>query len=180
MRRYTIKIDDTEHVLDVEEVGSDTFSVQLAGGRLVEVRLIADQDIAAELVTPGGIQVPAADQATAPLTVPHTPPGPADPDSPAGPAVIAAPAPRSPRPAGHPHLAGQDVLSAPMPGVVLSVAVVPGQAVTRGQSLLVLEAMKMKNEMRAEQDAIVARVLVQAGDQVKHGDPLVRFESAGS
>ena len=63
-----------------------------------------------------------------------------------------------------------------MPGVVLSVEVAPGMAVSRGQTLLVLEAMKMKNDLMAETDGVVARVAVAAGDQVRHGDLLVEFE----
>ncbi len=47
---------------------------------------------------------------------------------------------------------------------------------SRGQVLLILEAMKMKNEIRAERDGVVGAVHVAAGDQVKHGDPLISFE----
>jgi biotin carboxyl carrier protein len=64
-----------------------------------------------------------------------------------------------------------------MPGVVLSVDVAPGTPVTRGQVLLVLEAMKMKNALRAESDGVVSRVSVAVGDQVRHGDLLVEFEA---
>jgi biotin carboxyl carrier protein len=64
-----------------------------------------------------------------------------------------------------------------MPGVVLSVDVAVGDSVRRGQTLLVLEAMKMKNELKAERDGVVARIPANAGDQVKHGDVLLEFES---
>ncbi|MDR1213479.1 MAG: acetyl-CoA carboxylase biotin carboxyl carrier protein subunit [Propionibacteriaceae bacterium] len=67
-----------------------------------------------------------------------------------------------------------------MPGVVLSIEVAPGAPVRHGQTLLVLEAMKMKNELKAPRDAIVADVLVAAGQQVKHGDPLIKFEQVQS
>ena len=64
-----------------------------------------------------------------------------------------------------------------MPGVVLSVDVAVGDSVRRGQTLLVLEAMKMKNELKAERDGVVASIPANAGDQVKHGDVLLEFES---
>jgi biotin carboxyl carrier protein len=64
-----------------------------------------------------------------------------------------------------------------MPGVVLAVEVEPGATVRRGQTLLVLEAMKMKNEIKAERDGTISAVLVAAGAQVKHGEALVEYES---
>ncbi|MFZ0530668.1 MAG: biotin/lipoyl-containing protein, partial [Propionicimonas sp.] len=61
--------------------------------------------------------------------------------------------------------------------VILSIEVAAGASVQRGQTLMVLEAMKMKNDLRAERDGTVASVLVGAGAQVKHGDVLLEFES---
>ncbi len=55
---------------------------------------------------------------------------------------------------------------APMPGLIVSVAVVPGQEVKAGQELLVLEAMKMENVLRAERDGVVKEVHVRAADAV--------------
>lgn len=65
---------------------------------------------------------------------------------------------------------------APMPGLVLAVAVTPGQAVQAGDPLVVLEAMKMENELRAEADAIVQTVLVNPGDAVGKNEVLIEFE----
>ena len=64
-----------------------------------------------------------------------------------------------------------------MPGVILSVVVTPGTRVQRGDALMVLEAMKMKNELKAPRDGVVAEIYVAAGQQVKFGETLVRFES---
>lgn len=64
-----------------------------------------------------------------------------------------------------------------MPGVILSVDVAAGARVQRGDTLMVLEAMKMKNELRAPRDGAVAEIYVAAGQQVKFGETLVRFES---
>ena len=68
-------------------------------------------------------------------------------------------------------------LRAPMPGLVLSVMVDPGDAVREGQGLLVLEAMKMENELRAPSDGVVRSVHVSAGDAVKKTALLIDFES---
>ena len=67
---------------------------------------------------------------------------------------------------------------APMPGSVLDVRVAPGQAVAAGQTLVVLEAMKMEHHMAAPADGVVAEVRVAAGDQVANGALLLVFEPA--
>ena len=59
-----------------------------------------------------------------------------------------------------------------MPGVVLKVQVQQGQAVKAGQVLVILEAMKMENEIVAPQDGTVAAVNVKKGDSVNSGDVL--------
>jgi propionyl-CoA carboxylase alpha chain len=65
---------------------------------------------------------------------------------------------------------------APMPGVVLDVRVEPGEHVTAGQTLVVLEAMKMEHHMAAPADGVVAEVRVATGDQVANGALLLVFE----
>jgi pyruvate carboxylase subunit B len=66
-------------------------------------------------------------------------------------------------------------LAAPMPALVGRVLVSPGDPVKEGQGLVVLEAMKMENEIRAEGDGVVAEVLVRPGQTVEKGEILVRF-----
>jgi oxaloacetate decarboxylase alpha subunit len=51
----------------------------------------------------------------------------------------------------------------------------PGQAVSKGDQLLVIEAMKMNNQIRAPRNGSVGEVLVQAGQQVGHGEPLLTW-----
>jgi biotin carboxyl carrier protein len=60
---------------------------------------------------------------------------------------------------------------------VLRVAVAPGDTVTEGQALLVLEAMKMENEVKAPRDGVIASVEAVPGRAVSAGDVLVRFAS---
>jgi len=72
-------------------------------------------------------------------------------------------------------------LKAPMPGLVVRVLVAAGQAVTPGQGLIVLEAMKMENELRAAAAGVVREVRVQPGVAVDKGQVLVEFSPvAGS
>jgi 3-methylcrotonyl-CoA carboxylase alpha subunit len=68
---------------------------------------------------------------------------------------------------------GGDVVKAPMPGKVLSILATPGAAVTRGDTLAVLEAMKMEHALTAPRDGIIETVHAKAGQQVADGDVLV-------
>ena len=72
--------------------------------------------------------------------------------------------------------AGGDAVLAPMPGLVQSVAVAPGQAVSEGDRLLVLEAMKMEHVLRAPRDGTLSEVRVAGGDQVAAKAVLVTLE----
>ena len=67
-------------------------------------------------------------------------------------------------------------LEAPMPGRVIAVRVSPGQAVGRGEELLVVEAMKMENALRAPRAGTVRSVAVRVGDMVTPGVALVDLE----
>lgn len=89
--------------------------------------------------------------------------------------VAPAPAPApAPKPAAAPAASG-DVLTAPMPGVILDIAVKPGDKVTVGQQLCALEAMKMKNAIRSPREGTIASVEVQDGQRVNYGEVLFRF-----
>lgn len=67
-------------------------------------------------------------------------------------------------------------ITAPMPGLVVRVEVEEGVAVKAGQGVVVVEAMKMENELKAPADAVVARILVEPGQAVEKGATLVLFE----
>jgi biotin carboxyl carrier protein len=62
-----------------------------------------------------------------------------------------------------------------MPGVVIKVLVKKGQLVAAGDVLLVLEAMKMENEIRSDRSGTIGSIDVSEGQQVQTGDPLVSF-----
>ncbi|MEN8242433.1 MAG: biotin/lipoyl-containing protein [Chloroflexota bacterium] len=68
-----------------------------------------------------------------------------------------------------------NLVSAPMPGDIIEIAVKPGDQIGIGDKLLVLEAMKMKNVIRSPQAGKVTAVEVSAAQSVKYGDPLIRF-----
>ena len=89
-------------------------------------------------------------------------------------APAAAPAPvAAPSAAPAASLAAGEPVKAPMPGVVLKVQVQQGQAVKAGQVLVILEAMKMENEIVAPKDGTVAQIVAAKGASVESGAPLV-------
>jgi biotin carboxyl carrier protein len=79
---------------------------------------------------------------------------------------------------GRPAAARSHAVCATMPGVVVTVTVRSGDVVAAGQPLVVLEAMKMQNPVRAPRGGHVGRVLVEAGAQVEAGAALVELEAA--
>ncbi len=68
---------------------------------------------------------------------------------------------------------GELIIKAPIPGLVIKVGVTPGQVVAEGDSLVILEAMKMENELRAPREGTVHEVRVGPGDQVALGQVLL-------
>jgi biotin carboxyl carrier protein len=85
-------------------------------------------------------------------------------------AVPVAAAPAAPAAAG---LAAGEVVKSPMPGNILKINVAAGQKVNEGDVLIVLEAMKMENEITATKAGTVAQVAVTKGQVVETGSPLV-------
>ena len=70
----------------------------------------------------------------------------------------------------------QDALRSPLPGTVVEILAKTGQQVKGGATLVVLEAMKMNNNLTAERDGVVKSILVEEGEAVKENTPLVTFE----
>ena len=90
----------------------------------------------------------------------------------AAPAAAQAPAAAPAAPAAPAGAAGSVTVTAPMPGNILDVKVKAGDSVKAGDTLLILEAMKMENEISAPQDGTIASVNVRKGDVVNSGDLL--------
>ena len=164
MRRYTLQIKDKIHVVDVQELSPSFFRVVLDDEEF-NVQLTAEEDLAEAAITPEMIPVRASSVPVAPrLPAPET-----------FPAVLAAPQPSLPQPPQLPSDGFRAELTAPMPGTILSIEVKAGDPVQYGQKMVVLEAMKMKNAIKAPQDGMVAEVFVQPGQLVSYGDLLLRM-----
>ena len=106
----------------------------------------------------GGVAPVAAPVAAAPVAAP-------------APAAAPSPAP-SPAPAAKSAGAGSIKVASPMPGKILDVKANVGDAVKKGQVILILEAMKMENEVVAPEDGTVASIDVASGATVEAGDTL--------
>lgn len=121
--------------------------------------LVEMEEVGAPTPTP-------ADAAPAPTPVAAPAPTPV-----AAPAPAPAPAPAAaPMPAPAP--AGAHVQPAPMPGTILDIHVKVGDPVTANQPVMVLEAMKMENEVVADKDGVIASIDVAKGAMVNPGDAL--------
>ena len=70
-------------------------------------------------------------------------------------------------------LGGDYILKAPMPGMVVTIPVDEGQEVATGDILVILESMKMQNELKAPRDGLISRVRVHAGDSVDQNQVLL-------
>jgi len=126
------------------------FLIKVNGNQYeVEVEEIRDGSATTEAVT---------------YSAPETKPAPA---APSAPAPAAAPKKEST------GAVGATKVTAPMPGTILGVKVNPGDSVKKGQVLLILEAMKMENEIVAPVDGTIATVNVSKGTSVNAGDLLV-------
>lgn len=90
----------------------------------------------------------------------------------AAPVAAAAPAPAA-APAAPVDLAAGETIASPMPGNILRIDVKQGDTVKAGQILIILEAMKMENEIVAPKDGTVAQVVTSKGAVVETGSPLV-------
>lgn len=68
-----------------------------------------------------------------------------------------------------------EIIESPMPGNIMKILIKPGQAVTKGQVVLILEAMKMENDIVAENSGVINKILVEEGSFVQAGSPLVEI-----
>lgn len=96
---------------------------------------------------------------------------------------VVAPAPAAPvteqaapAPVKTPVGSTENAMTSPMPGTILRILVKDGETVKENQPLMILEAMKMENEVVAGKDGIVAGIHVNQGDTVNAGDPLITID----
>jgi glutaconyl-CoA decarboxylase len=123
---------------------------------------------AVEVEEMGGTAAPKA--APAPVAAAPAPVAAAPASAPA-----AAPAPAAAAPAAAPS-AGATTINAPIPGVVLDIRVAAGQAVKSGDILIILEAMKMENEIMSPVDGVVDVITTRKGDAVNAGDVMISIK----
>jgi len=149
---YRVVIDGVERMVDAAAVDGSTFSlICLADGRSSQEVGLSPTGL------PGEIAV-------------HMPSGVASVR------VLTGAASRFGRGAGAAQAAGTQQVLAPMPGKVVKILVKPGDEVKARQGLIVVEAMKMENELRSPKDGRVSEVLVAEGASVEAGRPLVVVE----
>ena len=91
----------------------------------------------------------------------------------ARPTTPAAPTTQLPRPSA---AAGAGTIKSPLPGVILNVKVNVGDAVKKGDTIIILEAMKMENAIKADRDGKIAAINVKQGESVLEGAALVTIE----
>lgn len=68
---------------------------------------------------------------------------------------------------------GEVTVKSPMPGIILKVLVAEGQTVSKGEQLIILESMKMENELRSPRDGVIQRIAVASGASVEKGQVLL-------
>lgn len=149
MKQYKYTINGTEYDVTINSIAGQTAKV-VVNGIPFDVQMQGSQ------LTEGDLPTMTTDAAPAPAA--------------AAPAAAkqetAAPAAKTGAGAGTP-------VKAPLPGVVTKILVSAGQAVKKGDTVLVLEAMKMENNITAESDGTVTGICVAAGDSVMEGTTLL-------
>lgn len=150
MKQYKYTINGAQFDVTIESIAGQKAKVQVNG-------IPFDVEMQGSALTEGDLPTVAA-------------------DTPAAAPAAAAPAAEAPAaaPAATKGAAGAGTpVKAPLPGVVTKVLVSAGQAVKKGDTVLVLEAMKMENNITAEADGSVTGICVAAGDSVMEGTTLL-------
>ncbi len=153
MKEYKYSINGNEYTVAVIDLDGNTAAVEV-NGTSYKVDILGE-----ELnITPRPAAKPAAPVAPAPqpqAAAPVAQPAPAE-------------QPATPAPAAQPAGNGKPILS-PLPGVILDLKVNVGDQVKAGQTVAVLEAMKMENNINAEHDGVVTAIKVNKGDSILEG-----------
>lgn len=149
MKDYSLKINGQNYDVQIDEVNETSTKARvLVNGTPYEVEIAGSKGVAA--------------------TKPQVAPAPKNsnyaPVKPAGAGAAVSPAGAAP---------AAGTIKCPLPGTVLAIKVNVGDTVAVGQTLLVLEAMKMENNIQAESAGVVRQILVQQGASVMEGDNLI-------
>lgn len=147
--KVTVRVDSEQYEVEIADLYARPIVAEVDGRRYevwLEETTVARPPPAAP-ATPAGTPVP----------TPAPPPGPA------------AAAPPTP------HNGSAHAILAPIPGVIVEIAVRPGDQVEPGQQVCVLEAMKMKNIIRSPRGGTIGEIHVSTGQHVKHHDLLMEF-----
>lgn len=151
MKQYKYTINGAQFDVTIDSIVGSKAKVEVNGIPFeVEMQGSSLVEEALPTVTTDGAAAPAAAPAASAATA----------EAPAAPAAKSGPG------AGAP-------VKAPLPGVVTKILVSEGQAVKKGETVLVLEAMKMENNITAEADGTVSGICVSAGDSVMEGTTLI-------
>lgn len=155
MKEYKYKINGNEYSVAIIDLEGNTAAVEVNG---VSYKV--------DILTEGFTVAPAR-----PAAKPAAPAAPAP-----APAPAAAPQPIAPAaaPAAEPAPAGKGTaVQSPLPGVILDIKVAVGDTVKAGQTVAILEAMKMENSINAECDGVITAIKVAKGDNILEGSDIV-------
>lgn len=159
--QHSLRLDRERKTLDWDGVTLE-YQVELVNGRPIRV-ILGDHSFDVELIKQSG-NPPSSRSSTSNST--------SDPSSLSTTSSTSSPT----KPKLKLELEAGQAITAPMPGTVVSIAAREGQVVESGQVLLVLEAMKMENEIKAQAVGTVRQIAVQPGDSVNGGDVLIVLE----
>ena len=164
--RLKVEVNGKWFMVEVEDLTTDPVRT-LVDGHVVDVSLSSIESEQSE----SRISPTALSQAPAPAPKPVAPP----------PTIAQLPTPSpaaqpQPAPTASGSLSVTKMFTAPMPGTVLSLLVTTGDQVVTGDTICILEAMKMQQSLRADWSGIVKTVYVLAGDQVLGGAPILELE----
>ena len=157
MKEYKYKINGNEYSVAIIDLEGNTAAVEVNG---VSYKV--------DILTEGFTAAPARPAAKPAAAAPA--PAPAPTAAPAAPQPIAPAA----APAAEPAPAGKGTaVQSPLPGVILDIKVAVGDTVKAGQTVAILEAMKMENSINAECDGVITAIKVAKGDNILEGSDIV-------
>lgn len=156
MKEYKYKINGNEYNVAIIDMDENTAAVEV-NGVSYKVDILSETGTVTSKPTPRTAPAPSAPVATAPSAPVSTP-------APAPEPVVT--------PASTNAVSGKAIQS-PLPGVIIDIKVSVGDSVKAGQTVAILEAMKMENAINAESDGVVTAVKVNKGDSILEGADIV-------